>query len=140
MQVLLVEDSNSDIRLITEAIKDGKIIDKCHIVKDGEEAMQFLNKQNGYSNAPSPDMILLDLNLPKKNGLEVLQELKNTPSLQKIPVIIVTCSNDKDNIRKCYSLQANCYLVKPLEFSEFEDLIKTIESFWGKIAALPKAN
>lgn len=137
MEVLLVEDNSADIRLITEALKDSKIIKKCHVVKDGIEALQFLKKEGEFANAPIPDVILLDLILPKKNGFEVLYEIKNNPAFVKIPVVIVSSSSSDEHIKKCYELYANCYVVKPTKFNEFESVIKTIESFWGNIATLP---
>ncbi len=140
MEILLIEDNPADVRLITEAIQDSKIIRKCHIAQDGEQAMNFLNKHDTYSKAPTPDVILLDLNLPKKHGFEVLAELKKSPALQKIPVIIITCSLNEKDIKKSYELYANCYVVKPTVFDEFENVIKMIESFWGKIAMLPSSS
>lgn len=137
MEILLVEDNLADVRLITEVIRDSKIIKKCHVVKDGLEALQFLHKEGEFEKAPVPDVILLDLNLPKKNGFEVLTELKNNTLLEKIPVVIVTSSTNEDHIKKCYEMYANCYVVKPTKFDDYEEVIKTIESFWGKIATLP---
>ncbi len=137
MEILLVEDNPADVRLITEAIQDSKLIRKCHIAQDGEQAMNFLHKRDSYSKAPTPDVILLDLNLPKKHGFEVLEELKKDPALQKIPVVILSCSHNENDIKKSYELYANCYVVKPTEYDEFESVIKTIESFWGKVAMLP---
>jgi CheY-like chemotaxis protein len=140
LEILIVEDNSADVLLIKEAIKISKIIKKCHVVKDGEEALRFLNREGEFSNANPPDVIILDLNLPRKNGFEVLEELKNGHPLQKIPVIIFTCSDNVDHIKKCYGLYANCYLTKPVELDEYENILKTIESFWGKVATLPSAN
>jgi two-component system, chemotaxis family, response regulator Rcp1 len=126
--------------LITEAIKKSTIIRKCHVVNDGEQALDFLNRSNGFSAAPTPDVILLDLNLPRKHGFEVLSELKNHPTLQKIPVVVITCSHNEADIKKSYELYANCYVVKPTEFDEFEEIVRTIESFWGRVASLPSVN
>jgi len=140
MEILLVEDNPADVRLITEVIRDSKIIKECHVVKDGAEALQFLHREGEFEKAPIPDVILLDLNLPKINGFEVLEELKNNVLLEKIPVIILTSSSNEENIKKCYQLYANCYVVKPTEFNDYEEVIKTIESFWGKIATLPSVN
>lgn len=140
MEILIVEDNPADILLIKEAIKISTIIRKCHIVKDGEEALRFLNREGEFSTANPPDVIILDLNLPKKNGFEVLGELKNGHPLQKTPVIIFTCSDNIDHIKKCYGLYANCYLTKPVELDEYENIVKIIESFWGKVATLPSSN
>lgn len=140
MEILLVEDNPGDVRLITEAIKKSKIIRKCHVVNDGEEALVFLKNSENHHSVPRPDVILLDLNLPKKHGFDVLTELKSHPVLQKIPVVVLTCSHNEDDIKKSYELYANCYVVKPTEFDEFEEIVRTIESFWGKIAALPSIN
>jgi chemotaxis family two-component system response regulator Rcp1 len=137
MEILLVEDNLADVRLITEAFKGSKIIKQCHVVKDGIDALKFLKKEEEFSHSPVPDVIILDLNLPGKNGFEVLTELKNNISLVKIPVVILTCSNNEEHVRKCYDLFANCYIVKPTEFNEFEEVVKRIESFWGNVATLP---
>ena len=137
MEVLLVEDNLGDVRLITEAFKDSKIIKKCHVVKDGIEAFQFLKREGDFSNSPRPDVIILDLNLPRMNGFEVLSELKNNTSFVKIPVVVLTSIDKEEYVKKCYELYANCYIVKPTELKEFEKVVKKIESFWGNIATLP---
>ena len=140
MQILIVEDNNADALLITEAIKGSNIIKKYQVVKDGESALKYLNAINNGSKEFLPDLIILDLSLPKKSGFEVLTEIKNNSLFKKIPVVILTCSDNQENVKKCYSLHANCYLVKPIELKEYEEMFKTIESFWGEVAALPNLN
>jgi two-component system, chemotaxis family, response regulator Rcp1 len=139
IDILLVEDNLGDARLAQEALKDSKIKNKLHIVTDGEEASDFLSKKGKYSNAPRPDLILLDLNLPKKDGRELLAEIKNDPDLKRIPVVILTISKAEEDIIKTYNLHANCYITKPIDLDQFMKVIKSIEEFWLTIVVLPPA-
>lgn len=137
IDILLVEDNPGDIRLTQEAFKDGKIKNKLNVVMDGEEAILYLTKNGQYENAETPDIILLDLNLPKKDGREVLAEIKSNPQLKCIPVIILTTSSAQKDIVSTYSQHANCYIMKPVDFNQFITVIRTIESFWLSIVKLP---
>jgi chemotaxis family two-component system response regulator Rcp1 len=135
--ILLIEDNPADIRLTQEALKDNKLAVNLHIVNDGAEAMEFLSKKKKYADAPTPDLILLDLNMPKKDGREVLKEIKRAPALQTIPVIILTTSQSEEDILLTYKYHANCYIRKPLDLIKFIEVIKEIESFWLTIVTLP---
>ena len=135
--ILLVEDNPADVRITLEAFKEGKIKAKISVVKDGVEAMNFLKKKGSFSNDPLPDIVLLDLNLPKKDGREVLEEMKKDPDLKSIPVIILTSSKAREDIQKSYQLHCNCYLTKPVRLNEFETLITLINDFWLKVVELP---
>lgn len=137
IEILLVEDSPADIRLTQEALKDGKIINNLHVVKDGVEAEAFLEQRDEYVTAPRPDMILLDLNLPKKNGTEVLSFIKSDPRYKRIPVIVLTTSDATLDILLSYNLHANAYITKPVELDQFIDAIQAIENFWLSIVELP---
>lgn len=137
-EILLVEDSPGDIRLTIEALNESKISNTLHIAMDGVEAMNFLNKKGEHTGKPTPDLILLDLNLPKKSGFEVLQELKQSKTLRVIPVVVLTTSNSERDIIHSYELHVNCFVSKPLEFDAFMDVIKNIENFWFTIVKLPK--
>jgi two-component system, chemotaxis family, response regulator Rcp1 len=134
--VLLVEDNPGDVRLTKEAFREGKLSVNLSVATDGVEAMDFLdNVQNGA--APMPDLILLDLNLPKKDGREVLQEIKSNPKLLRIPVIVLTTSSAEQDINRCYDLHVNCYINKPVNLEDFFDVIEKIEHFWLNTAVLP---
>jgi chemotaxis family two-component system response regulator Rcp1 len=137
IEILLVEDNPGDVRLTKEALKDGKIANNLSVVKDGAEAMLYLRKEDGYANAISPDLILLDLNLPKKNGQEVLVAIKSDKNLKFIPVIILTSSKMEDDILETYENQANCYIVKPVDLKQFLEVVKSIEDFWFTVVKLP---
>jgi CheY-like chemotaxis protein len=137
IQVLLVEDSPGDIRLTQEALKDAKIHINLQVVRDGERAMSFLMRKGEYANAPRPDLILLDLNLPKKDGREVLQEIKESQTLKIIPVVILTTSASEADILRSYSLHANCYITKPVSLDGFLTVVKSIEDFWMSVVKLP---
>ncbi|MEN4016875.1 MAG: response regulator [Methanobacterium sp.] len=137
VNILLVEDNSADARLIGEVFKDTNVENKIHIVKDGIEAMDFLNKKNSYSNVPKPDIILLDLNLPRKDGREVLKEVKSDEGLKSIPVIILTTSCAEEDLIRTYRNYANCYITKPVDFNELLNVITAIEDFWLKIVKLP---
>jgi two-component system response regulator len=136
-RILLVEDNPGDVRLTKEALKESQLEILLDVVSDGEEALDFLMKQNKHTQAIRPDIILLDLNLPKKNGIEVLKELKVHESLKKIPVIVLTTSDAHHDITKAYSSYANCYILKPVDFDDFAKVIQLVESFWLNTVKLP---
>jgi chemotaxis family two-component system response regulator Rcp1 len=133
----MVEDNPGDIRLTVEALKEGKVRNNLHTVGDGEEALAFLRRQGPYAEAPRPDLILLDLNLPKKTGQEVLAEIKEDPDLRRIPVVILTVSEAEADILKTYNLHANCYITKPVDLDRFIEVVKSIEDFWLTVVMLP---
>lgn len=137
VNILIVEDNPGDARLIKEVLNGNKIYNKLHMVKDGVEAMNFLRKQEEYAAAPRPDLILLDLNLPKKDGREVLAEIKDDENLKRIPVVIMTTSQAEEDVIKSYSLHANCYITKPLDFNQFIKVVQSIEEFWFTLVKLP---
>ena len=137
INILLVEDNPGDVRLTTEALKDCKVSNKVHVVIDGEEAIHFLRKKGKHLDAPMPDLILLDWNLPKKNGSEVLSEIKTDDNLKRIPVIVLTTSKANQDIMKAYALHANCYITKPVDLNQFLSAVNTIEDFWFTIVKLP---
>lgn len=136
-EILLVEDNPGDVFLTQEAFREGRIHHRLSVVEDGEEALQFLRRQGTYEKAPRPDVILLDLNLPRKDGRELLAELKADVSLKFIPVIILTTSEAESDISKAYKLHANCYLTKPIQVDEFIGKIKMLEDFWLSVVRLP---
>jgi len=138
IEILLVEDNPGDVRLTIEALKDGKIHNHLSHVTDGEEALAFLRRQGPYAQAPRPDLILLDLNLPKKDGREVLKEIKQEKDLKRIPVVILTTSTAEKDIIKTYDLHANCYINKPVDFDQFTNVVKSIEDFWFTVVKLPR--
>lgn len=137
VQILLVEDNPGDVRLTREVLKDGKIKNELNIAIDGEEAIFFLRKLGKFENVVTPDLILLDLNLPKKDGREVLAEIKSDPDLMHIPVIILTTSAAEQDIISTYTHHANCYITKPVDFKQFSNVIRSIENFWLMIVKLP---
>ena len=137
IEILLVEDNPGDVRLTVEALKDVKVHNNLHVVKDGMEAMAFLHREGKYADAPHPDLILLDLNLPKKDGCEVLAEIKEDPMLKRIPVVVLTGSKAGEDILKTYNLHANCYISKPIDLEQFIMVVKSIEGFWLTIVKLP---
>jgi len=137
IEILLVEDNPGDVRLTKEAMKESKVFNKLSVVKDGVEAMDYLRKKGNFSAAPRPDLILLDLNLPRKDGREVLAEVKEDPDLKRIPVVILTTSQDEKDILKSYNLHANCYIAKPVDLQQFIEVVKTVEDFWVTIVKLP---
>jgi CheY-like chemotaxis protein len=136
--VLLVEDNPADARLTIEALREGKVLSHLHHVKDGVEALQFLRREGPWTEAPMPDVILLDLNLPRKDGREVLCELKADPVLRLIPVVVLTTSEAESDILKSYQLHANCYVTKPVDLDKFIEIVRTIEAFWLAIVKLPR--
>lgn len=137
IEILLVEDSTADVRLTQEALKEAKVRNTLNVVDDGVKAMAYLQKKGEYASAVRPDLILLDLNLPKKGGREVLEEIKNDPSLKRIPVVVLTVSRAEEDVLHTYNLHANCYITKPVDFPKFMDVIKSIEDFWLTIVKLP---
>jgi len=137
VEILLVEDSPSDADLTVEALGDGKVLNNLHWVEDGVEALAFLRRQGKYSDAPRPDLILLDLNLPKKDGRQVLAEIKVDPQLKLIPVVVLTTSAAERDILKTYELNANCYVTKPIDLEQFITVVKLIEMFWLAVVKLP---
>ena len=138
IDILVVEDNPGDARLIEEVLRFNKNNYCLHLVEDGVEAMGFLHKEGKYSNSPRPDLILLDLNLPKKDGREVLAEIKSDLSFRMIPVVIMTTSQAEEDIIKAYSLHANCFVTKPLELDQFNKTIKSIVEFWHSLVKLPR--
>jgi CheY-like chemotaxis protein len=137
LEILLVEDNPGDANLTREAFKEGKVTNNLHVVQDGVDALSFLRKEGKYAGAQRPDIVLLDLNLPKKDGREVLEEMKQDPDLKRIPVVILTTSKAEEDILKTYNLHANCYLTKPVELEQFCMVIKSIEEFWLTFVQLP---
>jgi two-component system, chemotaxis family, response regulator Rcp1 len=138
IEVLLVEDSPGDVRLTREAFKDAKVHINLHVAPDGVEAMAFLKREGGHANAPRPDLILLDLNLPKKDGREVLQEIKQSPALATIPVVILTTSASEADVLRSYRLHANCYITKPVGLEGFLKVVHSIDNFWLSVVKLPR--
>jgi len=137
IEILLVEDNLGDIRLVEEALRENKVRNALHVVRDGVDAMAFLRREGRYADAPHPDLILLDLNMPKKDGREVLEEVKKDRALMRIPVVVLTVSSDEADILKTYDLHANCYITKPVELDDFIKIVKAIEDFWLTIVKLP---
>lgn len=138
VEILLVEDNPGDVRLTVEAFKEGKLANRLHVVKDGIEALAHLRRQGQYATAVRPDLILLDLNLPRKDGREVLAEIKVDADLKRIPVVILTTSTAEQDILKSYDLHANCYITKPVDLDQFIRVVKAIEDFWLEIVKLPR--
>ena len=137
IEILLVEDSPADVRLTQEALKEGKIHNNLNVVGDGEEAMDYLYRRGEYSDSVRPDLILLDLNLPRKDGREVLAELKSDEDLKRIPVVILTTSSAEEDVLRTYNLHANCYITKPVDLEQFIRVVRTIEDFWLTVVKLP---
>ncbi len=137
IDILLVEDSPADVRLTQEALKEAKVLNELHVVHDGVEAMAFLRKQGKYAPAPDPDLVLLDLNLPKKDGREVLAEIKEDDNLKRIPVVVITTSGAEEDVVRSYSLHANAYVTKPVDLKQFLEVIRSIERFWLAVVTLP---
>src|ERR1041385_3327896 len=138
IEILLVEDNPGDIRLPKEALKESKISNHLHVAIDGVEAIDFLRKRGRFANSPTPDLILLDLNLPRKGGIEVLAEIKLNGDLKVIPIIVLSTSQSEKDILKSYQLHVNCFVTKPVEFDEFMTALRSIEAFWFNIPRLPK--
>jgi chemotaxis family two-component system response regulator Rcp1 len=138
IEVLLVEDSPGDVRLTREAFKDAKVHINLHVASDGAKAMAFLKREGEYSSVPRPDLILLDLNLPKKDGREVLAEIKEDPALKTIPVVVLTTSSSEADVLRSYQLHANCYITKPVGLEGFLTVVKSIDGFWLSVVRLPR--
>ena len=139
INILLVEDSPTDVLITREALESAKVINNLQVAEDGVEALAILRRQGRYAQTARPDLILLDLNLPRKNGQEVLQEVKNDPNLKMIPVVVLTTSKAEEDVLKAYGHHANCYITKPVDFIEFASVIKSIEQFWFAVVTLPEA-
>jgi CheY-like chemotaxis protein len=139
IEILLVEDEVYQAELTMEALREGRVRNRIHWVEDGEEAMAFLRKQNRFSDAPRPDLILLDLQMPRMNGLEVLEQIKQHPDWKRIPVIIMTSSTDERHVLGAYNRHANCYVTKPVDLDKFLEAVRSIEDFWLSIVRLPAA-
>jgi len=137
IDILLVEDSPADVRLTREALKEAKIVNMLHVAPDGMSAMAYLHKHGQYANNPSPDLILLDLNLPKKDGREVLAEIKQHENLKRIPVVVLTTSRAEEDVVRSYNLHANAYVTKPVDLKQFLEVIRAIEAFWLAVVTLP---
>ncbi len=137
IEILLVEDNPGDVRLTREALKEGKVYSNLHTVKDGVEAMDFLRRKGKYAGVPRPDIILLDLNLPKKDGREVLEEIKTDNDLKRIPVVVLTTSKAEEDVLRTYNLHANCYVTKPVDLEKFMVVVKSIDVFWLTVVTLP---
>jgi len=137
IEILLVEDNPGDVRLTMEALRDAKVHNRISVAKDGVEAMAILRREGQHVNAPRPDLILLDLNLPRKDGREVLAEIKADDRLKQIPVVILTTSHAEQDILKSYDLHANCYVTKPVDLDQFISVVRSIEDFWLTVVALP---
>lgn len=136
--ILLVEDNPGDVRLTQEAFRDAKVRNDLYVVEDGEKALKLLRRENGFRDVPRPDIILLDLNLPKKSGQEILAEIKADPSLRRIPVVILTTSKAEEDILKSYDLHANCFVTKPVDFDQFLRVVQSIQEFWLSVVKLPE--
>jgi len=137
IEILLVEDNMGDADLTREALETGKLHNRLHVAVDGVEAMDFLQRRGKHADAPRPDLVLLDLNLPRKDGREVLAEIKADGDLKRIPVVILTTSREEEDVLKSYNLHANCYITKPIDFVQFMVIVKSIEDFWFTIVRLP---
>ena len=137
IEILLVEDNPGDVRLTTEALKEQKLYNSLNVVSDGVEAMAFLRKEGQYAKVPRPDLILLDLNLPRKDGREVLKEIKSDDKLKSIPVVVLTVSKSDEDILKSYNLHANCYITKPVDLMQFMKVAKSVQEFWFTMVKLP---
>jgi chemotaxis family two-component system response regulator Rcp1 len=138
IDILLVEDSPTDVLLAREALEQAKVLNTLHVVDDGVEALAFLRHEAPFKNVPRPDLILLDLNLPRKDGREVLAEIKTDENLKRIPVVVLTTSQAEEDVHKAYGLHANCYISKPVDFNQFIHVVRAIESFWFTVVSLPQ--
>jgi two-component system response regulator len=138
LEILLVEDDPADVELTREALADSKLMTNMNVTRDGEEAMSYLRKEGPYQDAKTPDLILLDLNMPKKDGREVLNEIKADDSLKTIPIVVLTTSESEEDILRSYNLGANCYVTKPVGLAEFMKVVDSIEGFWFTVVKLPK--
>jgi CheY-like chemotaxis protein len=137
IELLLVEDSEPDVRLTKEAFREAKVKNRLWVVDDGVEALDFLHRRGSYADVPRPDLILLDLNLPRKDGRQVLKEIKSDDSLKRIPVVVLTTSKSEEDVLRAYDLHANCYITKPVDFNRFMEVVKSVEDFWLTVVRLP---
>ena len=137
IEILLVEDSSTDVMLAEEALEQAKLRNNLHVVKDGVEAMAFLRKEGKYFDVPRPDLVLLDLNMPRKDGREVLAEVKGDDDLKCIPVVVLTTSQAQEDVLRAYGLHANCYISKPVDFKQFANVVRAIDQFWFTVVTLP---
>jgi CheY-like chemotaxis protein len=137
IEILLVEDSPGDVTLTIEALRDAKVANQLHVARDGEEALRFLRQEGEYEGKPRPDLILLDLNMPRKDGREVLAEMKADPVLKRIPVVVLTTSQSEDDVAAAYNLAANCYVAKPVDLDQFLGVVRAIDDFWLSLVKLP---
>ena len=137
VEILLVEDNPGDVRLTREALAEGKLHNNLHVVQDGEEAMRFLRREGAFKDAVKPDLVLLDLNLPRMDGRAVLQAMKADPALRRIPVVVLTSSQAEQDVLKSYELHANCYITKPLDLPQFIKVVRAVEDFWFTVVKLP---
>ncbi len=137
IEILLVEDNPADVRLTQEVMKEIKVLNRMHVVSDGEEALDFLYQRGAHSGAVRPDVVILDLNLPRKNGREVLAEVKADKSLRTIPIVILTVSSAEEDVLRSYELYANCYITKPIDIEQFSKVVRAVEEFWLEIVKLP---
>jgi CheY-like chemotaxis protein len=137
IEILLVEDNPGDVRLTREALKEGRVLNNLHVAGDGVVALEYLRREGKFANAPTPDLIFLDLNLPRMDGRELLSVIKTDPDLRRIPVVILTTSKAEEDILKTYNLHANCYITKPVDLDQFVTVIKSVEDFWFTIVKLP---
>ena len=139
VEVLLAEDNPGDVKLTKKALEQGKLANNLHVATDGVEALQFLRQEGEYADEPRPDLILLDLNMPRKDGQDVLKELQEDPDLRRIPVVVLTSSESEEDIAKSYELNANAYLTKPVDFDGFIEIVNRMENFWFKVVKLPES-
>jgi CheY-like chemotaxis protein len=137
IEILLAEDNPGDVRLTEKALDHGNIINNLHVVENGVEAIAFLRQEGEYADKPRPDLVLLDLNMPKKDGREVMEDMKDDPSLRRIPVVVLTSSEAEEDVVRSYELNANAYLTKPVDFDGFVDIVKRIEDFWFSVVKMP---
>ena len=138
IEILLVEDNPGDARLTIEAMREAKVRNRMHVVEDGVEAMEYLRRQGRFGEAPRPDLILLDLTLPRKDGREVLAEVKSDPDLKRIPVVVLTTSQAEEDVVRAYDLHANCYVTKPVDLAQFMKIVAQIDAFWVNVVTLPR--
>ena len=137
IEILLAEDNPGDVRLTEKALERGKIVNNLHVTENGVEAMRFLRREGEYADEPQPDLVLLDLNMPRKDGREVLEEMRGDPALRRIPVVVLTSSEAEEDVVRSYELSANAYLTKPVDFEGFVDIIERIEEFWFSVVKMP---
>lgn len=137
VQILIVEDNPADARLVREVMRDSKVLNEIHWVGDGVEALAFLRRQGKYADAPRPNLVFLDLNMPRKDGREVLREVKTDSELRRIPIVVMTSSQTEEDIARAYEQHANCYVRKPIDFEQFHSVVKTLENFWFNTVEIP---